>query len=88
MYERSGEPCAVNAARTVRRELRHEVAYVFVVLEYSSDNPMFCHWYSTRMCGWSNPTVQSSWDNEASFNRMAAKPRGEAATASIRAVGS
>jgi hypothetical protein len=27
-------------------------------------------------------------DNDASFNRMAAKPRGEAATASIKAVGS
>ena len=29
----SGEPDAVKVARPVRRGLRHEVAYVFVVLE-------------------------------------------------------
>jgi hypothetical protein len=29
----SGEPDAVKVARPVRRRLRHEVAYVFVVLE-------------------------------------------------------
>ncbi len=27
---------------------------------------MFCHWYPTKTCGQSNPTVRSSWDNVAS----------------------
>jgi len=24
---------------------------------------MFCHWYPTKTCDWSNPVVRSSWDN-------------------------
>ena len=26
------------------------------------------HWYPTKMCGRSNPTVRSSWDNETSLD--------------------
>jgi hypothetical protein len=51
--------------------LRHEVANAPVVLEFSRHNPMFCHWYSTKMRGWSNPTVQSSWDNVAVRHEVA-----------------
>src|SRR5437870_5519085 len=29
-------------------------------------NPVFCHWYPTKTCGQSNPTVRSSWDNVTS----------------------
>jgi hypothetical protein len=27
---------------------------------------MFCHWYPTKTCDWSNPVVRSSWQNVAS----------------------
>ncbi len=75
-------------SRPVLRGLRHEVAYVLVVPEYSGHNPVFCHWYSTEMCGWSNQAVQSSQDNEALPNKVTTEPRGEVVTASVRAVGS
>ncbi len=47
---------------------------------------MFCHWYPTKTCGESNLTVRSSWDNEATSDKMTTKPRGDVVTASIKAV--
>src|SRR5438132_9235380 len=49
-------------------------------------NPVFCHWYPTKTCGESNLTVRSSWDNEATSDKMTTKPRGDVVTASIKAV--
>ena len=49
---------------------------------------MFCHWYSTEMCGLSNRAVQSSQDNETLPAMVTTEPRGEVVTASVRAVGS
>jgi len=43
--------------------------------------------YPTKACGRSNRIVRSPWDNEPSPEEAAARPRGEAATASIEAVG-
>ena len=53
----------MKVACTVLWGLRHEVAYVLVVPKHSGHNPVFCHWYSTEMCGLSDQAVQSSQDN-------------------------
>ena len=48
---------------------------------------MCYHWYPTKMCGWSNPPVQSSWDNVTSPISVAMKPQGDMTTASVTVVG-
>ena len=75
-------------AQALFGELRHEVACVAIEPEQSGLNPMCCHRYPTRTCPWSNSRVGSFWDNEASPERVVINPRGEIATASIKAVGS
>ena len=52
------EPCAVNVASTVRRELRHEAVYVFVITgNCPGDDLMFCHQYPTQTCVTGNSEV-------------------------------
>jgi len=66
--------------------VRHEVAYMAVMTPKGGHNLVCCHQYPTQTCGWSNPAVWSSGDNVASSFGTAIKPRGEMATASIKAV--
>jgi len=50
-----------------REGVRHEAADVAVMTgRQPGHNPVCDHWYPTKTCGRSNPTVRSSWDNVTS----------------------
>src|SRR5271165_929322 len=59
--------CRVGHQRPEKLGVRHEAADVAVMTgRQPGHNPVCDHWYRTKTCGRSNPTVRSSWDNETS----------------------